>query len=263
MIYTSVSCKEIIARLLRNTRLSDSSYIDDMFEWIPEGINQLKTKYQLNLEPKNLSVFGNIAKLPCGLVSIEAVVYNGQRLREGSADISVKRIPTGFSSGNGTATSTVLQSDSNKTIENRLDPRLTGSDLTAVTQFSGNDFYKIQLDYIHTSFEEGNITLHYWKRPIDSEGYPLVPDNENYKIALYWYLLSMMIDAGYDHKEGYSAEFCRGKFEFYGGRAIAEIKYPSIDKMEKNRQVLTRLVPPAHLYGDFFLNGEQVQEIKK
>ncbi len=264
MNYLGVSVKEVIARILRNTRLTDSSYVDDMFEWIPEGIDKLKTKYQLELVPIDLEISNHACKLPCGLVGIEAVVYGGMRLREGGAQIAVTRQPSLFNGGLlATPTTGIFQTDTTVTIENRLDPRLTGSDLTLVTEFCNREYYKLQMNYIQTSFECGCITLHYWKRPVDCEGYPLIPDNENYKTALYWYNIAMMIDAGYEHKEGYKADYCMQKFEFYGARAITEIKYPSVDRMEKLRQSFIRLVPPTHFYSDFFTNSEQLQEIRK
>ena len=43
MIYTTTSVKEVIARIIRNTGKSLSSeYIEDMLEWIPEGIKKLR-----------------------------------------------------------------------------------------------------------------------------------------------------------------------------------------------------------------------------
>ena len=84
MIYKTTSVKEVIARIIRNTGKSLSSeYIEDMLEWIPEGIKKLQTKYTLQSAFELIQIEGHVAGLPCDLINIIAVEYKGHRLREG------------------------------------------------------------------------------------------------------------------------------------------------------------------------------------
>lgn len=258
MIYTSVSIKSVIAKFLRNTRLSDSSFMDDLLEWIPEAMGMMQTRVVLKPLYKELTIKDYSAKLPCGLVELDAVAYNGRRLREGSTVGHVVNMPSIFNAANGTVT--VYVSDSDVLIENHLSTKLSGDDLK-VMEISSEAFYKLQLDYIQTSFKEGKVVIYFLQMPVDCDGYPLIPDNENYKEALYWFLLTKAIEAGYEHPL-FDWNHCWNMWEhIYAPRAVNEIRYPSVDGMERLLQSTVRLVPPTHFYTDFSTGAEQYQEI--
>lgn len=263
MVYKTVSCKEIIGRLLRRTRTTDSSYMDDLLEWIPEAMDKLKTRQQYFTCYKTLHIKNYSAKLPCGLVWLEAVSYNGFRLREGSSIVHPASIPSlevGLT--NATAT-TIFVPDTEVAIENHLDVRISGTDLIALDTSSNGQYYKIQLDYIQTSFEEGDIVIYYLKRPVDIEGYVLVPDNEDYKEAIFWYLKMMMIEAGYEDPIHQWKDCYELFYNVHGPRAITDISYPSVDTIESLKQSTSKLIPPQHYYDDFFINAEQYNGVNK
>lgn len=44
--------------------------------------------------------------------------------------------------------------------------------------------YRLNEDYIFTSFKEGEVVVYYSSIPLDDEGYPLIPDNEAFIRAL-------------------------------------------------------------------------------
>lgn len=258
MVYKSVTVKHIIGKLIRNTRLSDSSYAADLIDWLSEAIGKMETKYQLSEEFEFLKVKDHSALLPCGLAVLDAVIHEGHRLSPGGSQLNIKHNhlikrndPDAF----------VFQPDLYKTYEgtphDQMETRVSGSDIKAVNVGKhSHEFYKIQLNYIQTSFECGIIELHFKKQPIDDEGYPLIPDNENYKEACYWYLLMKLIEAGYEHHL-FKWDHCYQMWETLAPRARNEIQYPSIDRMESLRQSSTRLVFPTNFYNDFFNNSEQ------
>jgi hypothetical protein len=252
MIFNFVSCKEVIARIIRNTRITDSSYADDLLEWIPEGIDQLETHYQLIPSYTIQQVSNNCVKIPCGTVGIEAISYQGCRMRLSLSESSVF-MPILDTQG---FIGSVFVPDMDETLQNNLHTRITGSDLKEVNSSYGST-YKIVGNYIQTSFKEGEIIIFFTKRQVDSDGYPMVPDNENYKTALYWYCLMMMIGAGFEHSV-FNYDRCYNEFfNVFGPRAIAEVKYPSVDRVESIHRSLTRLIPPQNYYEDFFTGGEQ------
>jgi hypothetical protein len=256
MIYKTTSVKEVIARIYRNTGKSMSSeYIEDMLEWIPEGIKKLKTKYTLQSTFTKIEIDGHVAGLPCDMMSLIAVEYNGHRLREGG-DIRnlTAEMPLSLSRDSHPE---VWETDTTEEIE------YTGQSLKPVNMADYNtDYYKIEMNCIQTSFECGEITLHYYKMPVCKDGYPLIPDNENYKTALYWYVLAMMLGAGFEHKV-FRYDFAYREWERFARRAINEITYPSVDRMERYYRAWARLIPPEHFYEDFRINSEQIQEIRK
>lgn len=256
MIYNTVSIKRVIAKLVRNTRITDSSYLQDCLEWIPEAIDMLMTPYQLVASYSCLPVTCYSAKLPCGLVSIEGVGYMGNRLRRSQSQSDVRYNPILDTSS---ATPTMFQTDTGTTIYNRLNDRIDGSDLKPVPSNSSDAYYKLSMDIIQLSFESGNVDLYYMKRPCDEDGFPLVPANQNYQEAIYWYLLMKMCEAGFEHNL-FDWKHCWSMWEqVYAPRAIAECKQLDVDGMETLYRSMVRLIPSQSFYTDFFLGSESYQ----
>ena len=249
MLYQTCSMKSVIARVIRNTRVQDTSYIADMHDWIWEAMGMLKTKQTLRHTYEDIIVDFHKAKLPCCLVYIDAVEGNGFRVplnnglrapeRETSSNIPApvfQSLPVGQLTGDVTE----------KSYKQRV---LTVKSLPVAP----GSYYKLDdPGYITTSFADGVITVYYTQYPTDEDGLPLIPDNENYKQALYWYVRAMMIGAGYEDRV-FSYEQCFEQFErIYGPRAVGEIRYPSPDQMEAHLRSSIRLLPAANYYDNFF-----------
>ena len=278
----STSVKEVIARIVRNTRLSDSSYLDDMLEWIPEGIDKLQTRFQLESKSKELTIVEHVSqKLPCGLLyidAIEVVEIDGEeksgRLPEG-AEI---RFPQETGEGDTNlwrsvpivnvvtfTEDTILDDGSTVTAgtykeytnnNQKLYIPKDGSDLTTDYQTgTGYNYYHQEMDYVQTSFPTGKIKVHFLQRPIDKEGYPLVPDVDEY-------VRMMMIGAGYKDPV-FSYEKCSEEFERWGSIATGKITYPTVDRMERVKNVTVRLIPPSNYWVDFNAGYEQPENIAR
>ena len=271
MIYTTVSVKTVIARIIRNTGKNlPSEYIDDILEWIPEGIKKLKTRYTLEPCTLNIEVVDHIGALPSGFY-LEGVQHEGQRLREGGdiRDLRTLDEDDAFVNGNNELelweTDTTIPKDYSEEAfpDNSYTEERRGEDLVPTKKSNAQSkYYKLVPNYIHTSFETGMIKIYGKVLPKDEEGYPLIPDNENYKEALYWYVLMKLMEAGYEHKI-FDWNHCHNMFENkYARRAINEIKYPTVDRMERMYRAFIRLVPPEHFYEDFRVGSEQIQPIR-
>lgn len=274
MITQWTSSGEIIARVIRNTAGQlPGIYIPDMPEWIDEAMRQLQTKWQMEKVsspcyecPEAIVTKQYVAQLPCGLSALLAVEDKyGNRIRMGSAEIDLKNPTVSPYTNNLSGRATNFQMDSSQVYG--ADPAVSwsGSDLTPIDNNSVNAFYQIQGNKIQTSEEEMFVRLHYLKVPIDDTGFPLVPDNENYKQALFYYIMKQLIAAGYKHPiwngpPGYN--YCNSEFERFAGRAIAEINYPTIDEMETLRVAWAeRLIFPYSKWEDFSIGYEQYQGI--
>lgn len=265
-IYKYVSVKPIIARIFRNTGKNIvAEYIDDILEWIPEGIAKMNTRYTLKPVALVVPIVGHVGVIPCDLVHLVAVEHEGRRLREGgeirgySRDTSTCESSTAPPSSIGETSLYGLDTESNLEYVEKLQ----GQDLKRSSGGRTTDIaYKLMPGFIQTSLEEGELTIHYKALPLDCEGYPTIPDNENYKTALYWYVLSMMIGSGYKHKVFQYGD-CEQRWEQFARRALNEIKYPTADGMERLYRAGTRLVPPEHFYEDFREGSEQIQDIVK
>jgi len=263
MLYNSVSINEVIARIVRNTRLQDSSYITDFQEWIPEAMEYMKTSYDLKPTFKDVQIIFHKGKLPCDLVWLEAVEYEGQRIGTSG---TVKNYKTGHNiPGNSTDldnlttfSSLILPVPDNTYFdENNLFWSSTVQPTTVAGHLDANGcrqpstFYDIELGYITTSFADGYVRLHYKARPVDGDGLPLIPDNNNYKEAIYYYVRAKMIGTGYPDKV-YNEQDLMQRFETYARRAINEITYPTPDEREQEMKTFVRFIPPANYWENFF-----------
>jgi len=262
MNFRSTSIDEVIARIIRNTRLQDSSFIPDMLEWIPEAMGQLKTSMELTYKYYDCTISFHKGKMPCGLIDLIAVEYEGARLPYSStakhyatghnlanADPNMDSIPT-FQSVIATVPNDTYIDQNNILWTSDISPTKT---LKAVQSCDvhPSHWYSFEMDWMTTSIADGVLRLHYYSRPLDVNGLPLIPDNENYKEAIYCYVRAKLIGAGFKDTV-YNERELMERFETYGRRAINEITYPTPDQKEQQVKTQVRLIPPDNYWSNFF-----------
>jgi len=251
--YAYTSLRDVIGNVIRNTRIQDSSYIADMHEWLYEAIDQLETQFTLVGKVETLKVNFHKAKLPCGLKILDAVQYGGVRLPEGKGvRLAHKDHPV-----TSTIQPSVFQTVVGK-FEVLQNHEFYATQLIQLNmlQMHGSHYYYTEMGTLNTSFADGEVTIYYQAVEIDEDGYPMIPDNANYKQALYYYCRGMMIGAGWkDPVFDYTT--CMTEFERYGGRALAEIRMPSPDQMERRVKNFVRFIPDAGYYDNFFRASER------
>lgn len=234
MIYQYSSIKEVIGNVIRNTGLTDSSYILDMPEWIGEAMSFMRTKMELVPRYKDIVIDFHAGKMPVGCAEIEAIEYNGYSL-----DYKYKANLKAYYS-----MTTIDQPQS----------AYQADELIFLTEFAqqcnrlpscGHSYYT-EMGYIKTSFCDGTIRVYFKSMPMDEDEFPLIPDNANYKQALYWHSRAMMIGAGYEDKI-FNYEYCDAQYEKYAARAIAGIRYPSTDMVEQRIPTIDRFLPDNYL----------------
>lgn len=258
MIYKSCSIDEVIARIIRNTRITDVSYIVDMQEWIPEAMGMMKTQYQLFPAYKDIIIDYHKGKLPCDLVSLIAVEYNGERL---SFSSTVKHHETSQTSYKNTSNTSVFLSQvvaelnpSNKE-ENTILWKPTLSSTETLNQVQclplSDHWYQTEMNWINTSICDGEVRLYYYATPVDENGLPLIPDNEDYKQALYYYVRAMMLGSGYEDKM-FNYEQLMQHFNLHAARAINQIRYPSVDMKEEQIKHQVNFNLPEYYWETWF-----------
>lgn len=264
MLYKSCSIDEVIARVVRNTRIQDSSFIADLNEWIPEAMGYMRTKFVLKSTYADVDIVFHKGKLPCDLEQLDAVEYNGRRL---TVSNSVKNYRTGHNLGNivndplsnVTLFSSIIHSTPNQTYYDQnnlmyssdIQPTIDNLNVEDNCELQPTDWYGIEANFITTSFADGAVRLHYMARPSDENGLPLIPDNEDYKQAIYYYVRGMMIGAGFDDR-AFKYEQCMQHFEIHARRAINQISYPTPDQREQVLKTAVRFIPPQNYWENFF-----------
>jgi hypothetical protein len=258
----AISIKQMLAYVIRNIGHNniDGHYFPSLIEWIAEGVELLETTYVLSLTSKILPVCDHVAHLPCGYAATAAIEYQGRRLLKG-ADItditrrtsiyhSTQNLRSDADGNTWLATQFIKQNQISKSI----------APLYEKLPVLPKEYYFIEANAIKTSFAHGEITLHYYQIPTDEEGYPLVPDIPAYKEAIYWYVLTKLIGAGYKHKV---FDFNMVEEQWNGHRNIAldHAKSWTTEDAAKAIGLQTRLIFPMSAYTDFFVNYEQIQQI--
>jgi len=249
MVYNSVSIDSVIGKVIRDTRVQDTSYLIDMHEWIPEVLSLLRYEAPLLQEYKDVEIFFHKGKLPCGLIYIDAIEHCGRRLREGN---SVKNIRTSKITDPSQPKPETWTSGVTKTPT----PDGNGIWLPTLTKvmaspFNDKAYYQLEMGYVLTSFESGKVRVHYKCAPHDERGLPLIPDNQALKECIYYYVRDKMGGTGYEEKYFKPGE-CYARFERYLEVASAQIDFPSPDQMEHRVNTFARFIPPDHYYEGFF-----------
>lgn len=258
-VYQLETVKPIIGRIIRTARLNDLTYADDIIEWIGEAQNRLLIKWRLPKTHKELTIKDHAAKLPCELAALDAVIYNGVRLRKGTSTIDAKAIHWNKAVDNimsyFVSDTTIQPADLNS----QNISLLRGLNIKQLeTSIDTRHFYDIEYNYIKTSFKDGCIVICYKVKPLDKEGYPVIPDIEEAKSAVFWYICAQLCFTGYklpNPKHDY--DYCDAKAEKFFRKAKNIIRTLSEDEKESAVQLLNNLIPPANYYNTFFISGEQ------
>lgn len=262
MVFKQTRIDEVISRIIRNTRLQDSSYIEDFNEWIPEAMAKLQTTYSLAPVAKRVNINFHKGRMPCDLEELLAVEYKGYRLPYSS---TVKNYTTGHKVGQSTqmpnttpifkdvvtATSNDTQVNQNNLMWSSTQEPYNSLDTVLGCDIHPQHWYSTEPGWLTTSIIDGCVVVHYKGIPTDENGLPLIPDNENYKEAIYLYVRARMIGAGYEDKV-YKEEQLMERFEIIGRRAINEITYPTPDMKEQQLKTQVRFIPPDNYYENFF-----------
>jgi len=114
------------------------------------------------------------------------------------------------------------------------------------SQFS----YTLNNNYIFTSFEEGQVELHYRAFPTNSLGMPMVPDDIKFIMAVQAFIAErigfrLFMQDNLTREKYQKLEQDRA---WYIGAAGTKAQIPSIDEMEsiKNRYLRLRINPDLH-----------------
>lgn len=254
--YKTISINDIMASIISRTRLRDSSWYSDIYEWIIEGVKLMKLRQVLEQTSEEIEIVNHKVEYPCGLVSLDAVVYKGYRLPVSDNVIDITKndstVFTATSEFYNTSIETTLNTNSVTKVTTQTVKFPVTTYLTYPYNYNG--YYKEFADYLLTSFSEGCVTIVFTKYPVDEEGYLLIPDNIDLKLALYYYVLNAMIGAGYQGSNVLNFPESMALWEKHSARAINQIKQPSTDKMEKLRNTITRLVQPLNYHQTFLSN---------
>lgn len=256
MVYHYTSAKRVITQLLGITKMTDATYADDLLRWLGDGISMyLRMRQTLTPDHCIIEVEDHIGDLPCGLVFMDGLLYNGSRLRKGTGAIdtrikSFRNVQKDYQS--------YFVTDP-KLLANEQDYKLlTGDAIRSAPEDSLGNYYIPFPNHIQTSFKCGCIQLFYRKITTDKEGYPMIPDDGNIRFGLVWFLMSQLSMSGYKHNNPeFNYAYCEDRCKEYMKKGIGTVRALSTDQKEALRQLTINLIPPRGYYENFGIGFEQ------
>lgn len=124
--------------------------------------------------------------------------------------------------------------------------------------------YKVQGDIIFTSMKNGTIEIAYRALAVDSEGYPMVPDNSSYIDALELYIkkkcFNVLFDTGKISPQVYN-QVCQD-YAWAVGQAQSDLVRLSIDEMQSLTNSFNTLVARVNEHSRGFVNNGSMEKIK-
>jgi hypothetical protein len=124
--------------------------------------------------------------------------------------------------------------------------------------------YKLQGNAIYTSMKEGLIEIVYNAVVVDSEGYPMIPDNSSFVRALEFYIkkqvFTVLFDLGQINQQVYT-NVCQ-EYAWYVGQAQSDLVRPTVDQMESITNMWNTLIPRVREHSRGFVNNGSKEYIK-
>ena len=196
--HRAISSEAIIGKIYRDYRhhLTSSSWTYDAIEWIGDAVKAIKAYYGL----EHLALCAQVKQckvaLPCRLEQLEGIEYNGCRLPR----------------------------TNNVDFKNPC-KALTGKPIHPDAK------YQLNPGYIQTNFDEGEIIIYYLGIPIDCHGFPMIPDQIDYKEAISAYIIFRLLTSGHKIADFNWREW-EERWERKRYEARNRVDFPDIDDME-------------------------------
>ncbi len=215
MNYITISSKTIVERifgLLGNVISQDSDrFLGNVIEWIGSGIELIGILPAMERVDEELEVCGGRIHLPCNLYLINSVSYQGQWLPYGSQTFN-------------------YDAHCEKCVNSVCPADLDYS-------------YIINNSYLQTNVPDGDhICISFVRYATDKDGFPLIPDKEEVKQALFWRCVTNLMLGGFEHpNKDITYRFADEQWYKYCGMASSNLSIMDKPRMEAFRNSWVRL----------------------
>lgn len=292
MINGKISLNEIIAKVYADLDLKEGTHpISDFIEWSAEALKKIgafpsfDNKVAGKGDEDPLKIINYQAVLPCELHSVQQVAYSSSadgpyfamRYATGSFD---NQRPTDKNDNTdavaltdiiflamdlyGLDYETALSTVNNEPITKASLSAILNSRASTLkgkgTDLTVDYTYTLTSRYIKTNVKEGYLMVAYQAIPVDSDGYPLVPDDEGFKEALYWYIVTKILYPKWAEGRVRDLVYFEAKrsWNYYSKQAYGNAMMPNIDQLEAIKNTWNRLVPNINAHDTFYSHiGEQ------
>ena len=252
----TLSLSSIVWKVMKNPLAADLSY-EEAAEFALEFIRLIGAPLVFSdiiTEPIKLNMYK--AKVPENLLYVKGIKYicgdcDDNSLQNG---IALKHATDIYHSGSMPYKPMVNDNiDFDDTQRSNRDGRFQGYT------------YVIDKGIVKTSIEDGYIVISYKGLALDENGYPLVPDDEPFKIGLEYYILHRYLEPMYmmGKISDKAFNYVEQKRHFYTARANNSLQMPDIDQMESIMNGLNRIIINETAQEDFFRTYGRREQIRR
>lgn len=228
-----VSVGDIIWRVMRNPLTQDLSY-EQAAEFAIEFIRLVGAPLSFEDNVKTLELVEHKAYLPTNIITIRGVRYSGC---DGCEDPIAMRYATDIY---------------HKNHDNNV--------------YSPKEYtYVVQNCVLIASEKEGFIEIAYKSIVVDDKGFPMIPDNESYKMGLEYYILDRYLEPLWmmGKIQDKVFNYIRQERMWFLGQADNSMKLQGIDHLESMMNALNRIIIQDQSHETFYKNFGQKEYIKK
>lgn len=129
--------------------------------------------------------------------------------------------------------------------------------------FSRDPQYFVKPGYIVTNAPEGYLKISYSAVPRDEFGYVMIPEDESYIEAIYWYVVLKMKFPEWLRGEIDQTRYdtIQRKWNYYRKQAYGNLKMPNIDGLKSIQNAWNKLYPVMDEDSTFYSNVGQREEL--
>lgn len=125
--------------------------------------------------------------------------------------------------------------------------------------------YITQNNIITTSMKDGWINISYSALATDEFGYPLIPDNESFKVGLEYYIIHRTLEGLWSMGKITDKvfQYYEQKRHFYSAQATNSMTIKNMDQMETMFNAINRMIIDVNPHETFYKNFGVKEIIKK
>lgn len=229
----TISLSEIMWRILKNPLLEGITY-EQAAELTLEFIKLIGAPLSFIDDVKTLEVVDHKVQIPKNTITVNGIKYIGEDIKDNKC-IALRYATDVYHNA--------LGEDNN------------------CSEFT----YVLQNCTITTSFKKGFIDISYKAIATDKDDFPMVPDNESFKMGLEYYILNRFVEPLWlmGKITDKVFEYIQQQRYFYSGQADSALRVQGVDHWESVMNGINRLIVPTTAHENFFKRYGSKEKIRK
>lgn len=232
---STISVGNILWKVLKQPIVQDLKY-EDAAEYAIEYLRLIGASLAFEDKVERIKLSNYKGLLPSNLINIKGIEYSDTECIGG---IAMRYA------------SNIYHTD----IENDRNCKNTTQEYTYITQNN----------VITTSMKDGWINISFSALATDEFGYPLIPDNESFKVGLEYYIIHRTLEGLWSMGKITDKvfQYYEQKRHYYSAQATNSMTIKNMDQMETMFNAINRMIIDTHPQETFYKNFGNGEVIKR